>query len=240
MKLEETIEVGEQVDVSIRVSVASRHWRSAAYMVDRAAELEQAGYTGDASRFIHTAYVTGAVTLSVCFLEAAINEFLLDCSGTGALPDDIAALDPASRGVVGLLWQYLGERGALLDKYQAALGAFALVSPSAKPFDPGVSPYQAAEIVVRLRNTLVHSRSESTLVGSSNPDVEIPEHKLVRQLRSRCKPNEFVTGLSFPDTLLSADCARFAHESCDRLASEFFTRVGMRARYATLERPTGR
>jgi hypothetical protein len=238
MQLEESIEVGEQVNVGIRVSVASRHWRSAAYMVNRAADLELAGYTGDASRFIHTAYVTGAVTLSVSFLEAAINEFMLDCCGTGAQPDDIAALDPASRRVVGLLWQHLGEKGAILEKYQAALGAFALGNPSVKALDTGSAPYQDAALVTRLRNTLVHSKAESTLVGSSNPDIEIPEQKLVTQLRGRCKVNTFVSGLSFPDTILSADCARFAHQSCDAPAAEFFTRVGMKPRYAALERPT--
>jgi hypothetical protein len=58
--LSEEVSAGDQVDVAVRIAVATRHWQSAGYMAARA-EVERLGHTSADSRAIHGAYVTGAV-----------------------------------------------------------------------------------------------------------------------------------------------------------------------------------
>jgi hypothetical protein len=108
-----------------------------------------------------------------------------------------------------------------LDKYVAALACC-----SAHPLDRGAAPFQDAELLVRLRNALMHFTPRS--VAEDDP------HELGDILKKRFKPNPLM-GQSgnpyFPDKCLGAGCAAWAFRSAKAYSDEFYERIRVTPNY---------
>jgi hypothetical protein len=184
---------------------AARDWEK------KAAAIEEA-HGGD-SKFDreHRAYVLGGVTSSAFFLEAMINELFQDASEGHGVDGD-GYLAPLSARTIELMagWWAVSDAGSerVLEKYQLLL-----LFADQPRFDRGAEPYQGAAELIRLRNALVHYRSESV-----SADVD---HRFERTLHGRFPDNRLMSGSGnpwWPDHALGAGCAEWAYVSAKALA----------------------
>ncbi len=159
----------------------------------------------------HRAYVLGAVISAAAFLEAMINELFQDANDNYGIKGDgyIAPLSQRTRELMAGWWASSGEGfERVLEKYELLL-LFA-----AQPqLDKGAEPYQSADLLIKLRNALVHYKSESV-----SADIE---HRFTKALRGRFDDNRLMEGSGnpwWPDHALGAGCAQWAFESAMALA----------------------
>ena len=151
----------------------------------------------------HRTFVVGSIVLSASFVEATINEVYQDASDN---PQSyITALPPESLTALAVFWKESGEdqdrpAGGALLKYQVAL-----VLCRKPPFDRGTQSFQNAQLLIRLRNYLIHYKPE--WIGTSE------SHKLGEQLQQRdFQPNSLSVGSAnpyFPDKCLGYGCANW-------------------------------
>lgn len=145
-----------------------------------------------------------AVTASVAFLEATVNELLhaarhLGLQGSGKLP-------AAERETLILLADVI-DRENLKDKFDLILKFL-----RRQPMASGAQPCQDAWLLIDLRNKLVHQRPEF------NPPLDEPSKKtesmkLEAKLRYAFTPNNPFFGPGnafFPDHCLGHACAVWA------------------------------
>ena len=197
---------------------------SARDFASKAAAIES-GHSGD-SRFDieHRAYVVGAVVSAAAFLEAMINELFQDAHDGHGVEDDgnIAALLPRTRELMAGWWAASGEGfERVLEKYQLSV-----LFADQPGLDRGAEPYQGAGLLIKLRNTLVHYKSESVSV-----DVE---HRFAKDLRGRFADNRLMEGSGnawWPDHALGAGCAQWAFESAKALADAVADALRIRPNY---------
>jgi hypothetical protein len=114
------------IAVSYRTNFSVTHALSAARLAREAATLERTAVTPDPAIGMIRACATGAVMVSVAFLEGTINEFFLDLVEDKA-PDSWKATLPEDRRSLAVrLWGSAGvERLPTLAKFDAALDLFA-------------------------------------------------------------------------------------------------------------------
>jgi hypothetical protein len=215
-------EVG-YVRAALRTHLSKNHLAGVRLFRDRAEAIEDqnphSGVDG-ATREEHRAYIVGAIMLAVGYLEATINEAYTDAS-EGHLAQLQGASAEAIESWAGL-WK-LGsiDRASVLEKFQIALivGRF-------KPFDRGAEPYQSANLLVKLRNELVHFRP----AWASGTDEHGRSAELERRLQRRFPTNPFVAEGNpfFPDKCLSHGAAAWAESASTEFAREFFSRVGVK------------
>jgi hypothetical protein len=203
----------------MRVYYSSYHLWAAQKFAERAAEVERRSLEIPRFDIEQRAYVTGAILSAVAFMEAAINELFQDVADNEE--SYISPLDGRSRDLIRAFWELSGEKTRALEKYQMALtfcGCHQLAT--------GAQPYQDAELVIRLRNELMHYKPE-TLGGGA-------QHKLVRRLPNKFPDNPLMLGSAnpyFPDKCLGSGCAKWAVQSTKGFADEFFQRIGMCPNY---------
>ncbi len=114
---------------------------------------------------------------------------------------------------------------SLMDKYQLALRFCEI-----KPFNECENPYQDANLVVRLRNTLIHYKPESI-----SPDRD---HKLSKQLNGKFPQNGLMIKSGnpyFPDKLLGCGCAIWSWRSMELLADSFFQEISIEPNYKKVD-----
>jgi len=230
-KIHDRITVRDAVTVRSRAHFSIQHVLSAAYFARQALEVER-NYFGvyDAAMInAHRASVTGAILMSVSFLEAAINEFFADTVDNpyGTVKD----LDPDLRSLLAEMWAMKVPRTSkysILEKYDIALTLMRRA-----PFDKGTSPYQEVSILVQLRNVMVHYEPEWITGYSTNPGAKVTEHKFQKSLQGRFPLNPLTSANNpfFPDQCFSHGCAAWAVESTVSFADAFFARMGLAAPY---------
>ncbi len=212
-----------RVRVGLR-SYYSTHFLAAAQdAADEAADLEAELLGQHDRRFSlrHRGLVLTAVIESVAFLEAVINEVLQDATD-GHITEKLEGVDSEVRRSWAGIWEALGqgETGRNLERYQAAL-----IAAGVEPFDKGAEPWQSAQLLVQLRNHLVHYKPAT--VYSDEPE------KLVTRLEHKLDPNPLSTNTGQVDGWLSAECARWAVDSAVALVGAFADRTGARPNYMT-------
>lgn len=203
----------------------STHLLWAARHFGQEAAVIESRHEGD-SRFDieHRAAVLGAVTSSAAFLEAMINELFQDASdGHGTAGDGyLAPLAARTHELMAGWWAESGEGfEKVLRKYQMLL-----LFCDEPILDRGAEPYQSADLVIKLRNTIMHYRSETV-----SADVE---HRLAKGLRGRFPDNLLMTGSGnawWPDHALGAGCADWAFKSVKALADHVSHAVGIVPNY---------
>lgn len=187
---------------------AARHFSRLATIEERA--------NGSILGARHRAYVLNAITSSVSFLEAAINEMFQDVADH----DDHPVLDSHTIGALRSFWRISNEGQrylGVLDKYDLAR---TLARRSA--LDRGTGLWADVSTLVQLRNWIVHSKPEDF--------SDIAERSLAKRLRGRFTPNALTIGWNlpfFPDHALSAGCAMWAHETAFSYVEAFCRSMGL-------------
>jgi len=197
----------------------STHLLFAAHYAAWEAEQREELLSSDRPRFDprHRAFVLSAVTSSVAFLEAAINEVLQDAAD-GHLTEKIANVPAQVRSSWSAFWLGLdaGRRGEVLEKYQSALHL-----ANSQQFPEGAEPYQSARLLIRTRNLLLHFKPE-TKWSDEDPG------NLVQGLGTKVPRNPQVADHGAPtsiEDLLSAGFARWAVGSVHSFTEAFAERT---------------
>lgn len=172
----------------------------------------------------HRAYVITAVLESVAFMEAAINELFADAADDHATVAESIAVPV--RNSMRAFWDATrsGEV-TLLRKYDAAL-----TLNGHEPFGHGTNPYQGADLLVKLRNWLMHYRPQS--LSHRAP------HGLEARLKGKFADNELLIGAGntwFPDHALGAGCAQWACECAVAIVDELTAKIGVALNYQSIE-----
>ncbi len=198
----------------VKHNFSKQHLQAAAFFAAEAQAIEATIRQPDETQpSRHRAYVTAAVLSAVAFLEASINELYLS-----AIDQDLTNLptfDARLSQLFAQFWEDV-ERYPILHKYQIAL-----LLAGKDRFDRGMSPYQDAENVVKLRDCLVHYKPEW--------DDEAGQHQKLEDRLSKkfaLNPYALAGSLWFPHQCLGAGCAQwsvtmtrsFSDEFCDRLS----------------------
>jgi hypothetical protein len=191
----------------------------------------EAKHTGKSTFDVrHRAYVTSSILSSAAFLEAMINELFQD-----AHDGHQSYIAPISHTAQALMKEYwaakeLGtDRLSILDKYQIAL-----IVAGHQPFPKGANPYQDAQVLVRLRNDLIHFKP-----ASLSSDDELTN--LASELKKRKFPgNRLMRGAGnayFPDHALGHGCAEWALAAATRLADQFSSTMNITPNYQRVTFP---
>ncbi len=214
----------EGESVLIRPYFSIQHLFSAVHFANLSKEIEE-NYTGRCSDnmfIIHRAYVTNGIFSSVAFLEATINEVFSDADSnvTGVVRD----LNPESIQLLRNLWKHGIPRTAgypVIKKYQIAL----LLSGK-KEFNSGLKPYQDVDILIKLRNSLIHYEPDWEATGAEG---FMKGKNISKRFSGRFKLNPLTGGKNplFPDKILSAGCAKWAVKVSMQFADEFFLNIGL-------------
>jgi hypothetical protein len=189
---------------SISHFVAAANFSRQARKIERMESFEESQkirYFGE-----HRGYVSSAVLLSVAFLEAAINELFSDCA---ANVEVVVKQLPAARDMA-LLWKHGVPKTAkyrVIDKYDKALEICG--KPKLNTKSDLVRDF---ELLVRLRNALMHYEPESILTYKSGKREQNEIHSFETAFKGKFQENP-LTGDSnafYPDKLLGHGCAWWA------------------------------
>lgn len=198
--------------------------RIAAFLANKALQVETDS-SGSPDRFLaHDAYVNSSIIASVAFLEAVANDVWSEL-GMGAS----GRTWPERKRVFSRLWTLGIPRTAaypVLEKYQVAL-----VLTGQEPFDRGASPYQDAQVLISLRNELIHYEPTFQPVEGPPADEQpYPPHKLVGRLKDRFHLNPMCAPHApmWPYKLLGAGCASWAVMSTVIFVEAFADRFPIR------------
>ncbi len=173
------------------------------------------------------AFVIAAIFSTVAFLECTMNEFF---SEIGNNKDFLKLYGDDKATLINRLWNWKYPRTAsfpILQKYQIALTLC-----DKEPFDTGCSPYQFVELLIKLRNYLIHAEPEDiTLftVGEIEPH-ENSFDKLSGGLMGKFPTNKLFENTSnpfFPDKCLGHGCVEWGIKSSLEFTDEFFARIGL-------------
>lgn len=154
----------------------------------------------------HRGYVSSAVLLSVAFLEAAINELFSDCA---ANVEVVVKQLPTARDLA-LLWKHGVPKTAkyrVIEKFDIALEA----SGKSK-LDKKSALVREFELLVKLRNALMHYEPESILTFTNGKRQQSEIHSFETAFKGKFKENP-LTGEAnafYPDKLLGHGCAWWA------------------------------
>jgi hypothetical protein len=202
-----------------RANLSYQHMQDAIHLMELSKDCEAAnlGKSFEDGDFFnhHRAYVVGAIMTSCASVEALINEFYLDA--TDNLLDSIIGND--SQALLTELWKVVDEkRFPVLNKYQIALTA-----AKKSKFDTSKRPYQDVDLLIDLRNMLIHFKPEW--------DTDSKKHKQIeKKLHGRFDINPFWPKSDptfFPFKCLSHGCAIWAVRSCMNFVFQFFSLIGV-------------
>ena len=200
-------------------SFTKQHFEAARYFADCAASMEnesqKANLKDEIGKSQHRAYVVGAVVAATMAMETCINEIYLDACGKNR--QKLKGLDEQEMALLAEWWPHLEERRVkILLKYQHAL---LVVGKPALP--KGENPYQDADNLVHLRNTLTHYKPEWD------------DAKIHAEIRARLEVKFDVNPLApdaylwFPEQCLGSGCAKWAVSTAEAFVSVFCTRLGI-------------
>lgn len=216
--------------VSVRTSYSSDHIRSAVIFARKSAEIEAAFDFGHRNE--NGAFVMASIFAATAFLETTINELFADAAEDGET--DIKKADSDVAALMANLWTLDVPRTAsfsILKKYQIALAL-----AKKESFSAGTSIYQNVDLVITLRNYLIHAEPENITwftVGKIEPHKPT-SRKLAEGLKGKFPVNKLMEGFGnpfFPDKCLGHGCAKWAIESCVTFTDEFFSKMGLKAPY---------
>jgi hypothetical protein len=214
-KIEGTLpQLTSELDLRQKSAFAIQHLMAAARFARMCGKVELENADKPLGNFYNEeiALVSATVLLSVASLESNINEFLSE-------PQNLfPQLNPEGCSVLVRLF----EKENIIDKYQKVL-----VIHGIEPFEPGADPYQNVDVLIKLRNALVHFKPEWH-------DEQIEHRKLGERLRWKFALNPFIpegTGVLFPQRCMSYGCAKWAVESSLAFMKAFSERMGVPFRF---------
>ncbi|MER7436150.1 hypothetical protein ABT341_15685 [Pseudonocardia alni] len=173
-------------------------------------------------------HVIAAITESVAFVEALVNELFTDVS-EGHNDERLAVFPEDAKRRMAQYWRTInsGKTGSILDKYDSALFL------NDKPIlDRGAEPYQSMRLLVRLRNWTVHYYPSN--VSEATP------HELGVKLEGRFESNALMATSGnawFPDKALGAGCSRWSVETALAFVDNFVESFSYEPNYRVIEYP---
>ena len=175
---------------------------AAARFSRRVAELEESNRSQEFGSFWEEILHNSIASIMCCSssLEAYANELFFD-RGT--------VFPKFSTPLLDNLWETY-ERKTTLEKFE-----FALLLSEKPSIDKGSTPYRDVQIVVELRNALVHFKPEW--------DTQADRHlKLSKKLENKFDPSPFLNDkLIFPRRWATHGCTSWGVHSCLKFAAEF-------------------
>jgi hypothetical protein len=213
----ENVSSVDTVTVKMRTYYSLHHLR-AAWRFARLSREVESSYTGDfneQSFFEHRAYVTGSIIMSASFIEATVNELFLDTINHPN-SENASQLPEKTRDLFANTWS-LPKVDALsvLDKY-----SFALTLAGVTDFDKGSEPFQSAQLLIKVRNTLVHYVPNWASSTASTHTWERQLQAAGFSLNPMMPNNPF-----FPDQCLGYGCAKWSVEVSLAFVKEFFKKL---------------
>lgn len=220
-----TIEIRATVNPAVptvRSYFSTQHLWAANHFAHLAAECERTHARRAPKVSIqHRVYVITAVSESVAFLEATVNEILQD-----AHDDHHGYVGPLGDAKIAALSAYWGSlnRGQsyVLKKYTRTLTLC-----GGTPIAVSDPRYQDAAALVDLRNALTHYRPASVSV--------IDPHPLDAVLKGRFAPNALLdsgnAATFYPEYALGAGCAEWSVVTATAIADHFATELGLTLNY---------
>jgi hypothetical protein len=218
--LEDQAHAEDGLTVATRHYLASQHLWTSGYAAMSCRKLEAELNGVRPIDVEHRSFAVTAVLSAVAFLEALVNETYGDVADERHVSPRISQIDAGARQIMKEFWQATdsGQRANLLNKFQMAL-----LFARAESFDKGAQPYQDAQLLIDLRNALVHFRP--AWYESSEID------KLGLRLKARFKQSGLLTSNDgspwFPVKALGAPGADWAFKTCKSFADEWTTRLGI-------------
>jgi hypothetical protein len=199
----------------VRYSFTAQFVRGAALFARRAHEIEDAAdqAADEGTKSEHRAYVVAAIMQSMAALEAEVSEILLHGPGHHLGSNGI---DDSARDFLRPLVEMI-DRQETLRRYELVL--YLLQKPA---LNRGVQPYQGADLLVKLRNELVHYKSKW------GQEMERQKHfERLQQLRFENPPFIPYHGTNFfPHQILSSSCASWAVSTTTEFISTFYSLLG--------------
>lgn len=200
------------------ISLSSSFLNSASILSKKCLEIEQKIKPGNREKLIeeHQAYFYGVIFNLVSYLESYINELFVDISD-GTFHN--LNMDDTSLYQIIELWNLNIPRRAsykTIDKYEIML----IISNKPK-FDKSKRPYQDIDLLIRLRNSLIHYEPEYIELTYLNPNAQL--HKFEKALKGKFKLNPFATKLDtfYPNKIISYSCSQWALEAVKAFIKEF-------------------
>jgi hypothetical protein len=164
------------------------------------------------------AFVTGAVTFSFSYLEAAFNEFVL--TNAIAINSPLSESEKAVMRAIGM--EKLRPLG---NSHVLSLFNLALRLLGKKEIEEGGKYFQSANLVRCLRNRLVHPEPGAVVTYEQDEEKDLlVQQDIMKKLRSPLGLGKHAT---FPWDVLSSDCAKWAVRSCEDFFHEFTLRSGV-------------
>jgi hypothetical protein len=156
----------------------------------------------------------GAVVSAANFMGATINEFL-NFRVTDSHYGMSLALSGEEKSNIDSWWDPNEINMSILNKYQNALE-----KGGKTKFDETIKPFEDAQLLVYLRNQIVHYKPNWIEVGS----VEEAESTYGSKFNENQLSKSFLT--YFPNKRFGFGCAKWALESAYNLTKEFYSRMG--------------
>jgi hypothetical protein len=167
-------------------------------------------------------FVTAAIVLADSFLAAGLNEFMFfNAPATASLSDTEKARIKIVRS----------DKKKLRGKSHLQLFNLMLEILRKEEFATDHEPYKATEAVHSLRNSLVHPESGYITTFSDDPKEDLTrQHEITAKLRGYLNLDN---SDSFPASVLTSECAKWAVESCEKFFGEFVKRSGVKCGFIT-------
>jgi hypothetical protein len=200
-----------------RTSLVGHLLRASAIFVRRARAIEASAQFSDDLRTEHFGLVSAVVMQSSAALETESHEICTygpgSYLGTGGI-------DEAAR-------EFLEPLADIIDR-QNTVRRFDVILHVLRraPLDPQSSTYRNAALLARLRNELVHYKSEWTSDTDSSK-----LYRSLQQLRHVPPPFTSAETAFFPGRCLSADCAAWALQSTVAFLESVYAALGVRSRF---------
>ena len=167
----------------------------------------------------HQANVIGSVLFSVLYLESTINEFYINVTDYIDFNSDKKA---KNKKIINEFWNS-GKfvNFSILEKYQ-----YALILMDCDKFNVTVSPYQNINILISLRNYLVHYKPDWVeLKNDENNKVQIVN--LEKKLIGKFDINKIAKVYNdfFPNKYLGYGCTEWAISNSIQFVNDFYNKL---------------
>jgi len=194
--------------------LSTRHRQASDNLLEEITALSEAG----ADHNDIAPYCVALITTTGCYLECRINEFWIMAQSNGMTRPRLTEAQKSEFQEIASRSDW--RKTKTLAKYQIALATLGL-----RVFDKGGQPYQDAQVLVSLRNELVHHAPYATELTDHQRISKRPklEAKL-RTLIGEC-PHQGIKSF-FPENCLYQACAEWASKTSQKFVDEFLTRAG--------------
>lgn len=227
--MDRSVTINDSASILSAASASTRHYLSSQHLwtalhnAEQCRHLEQELAGKVAIDVTHGSHAMTSVLSAVAFLEAFVNEIYSDAADNRHQSPRVEGLDEPVQAMMAEYWTATDQGyGQVLPKYNMAL-----LFAGHQGFNKGADPYQAAEVLINLRNTLMHFKP--TWHDEGTPD------RLDKMLPSRIQQSGLLPADDgspwIPIKVLGASCAKWAPRIARALTDEWTTRLGIPRTY---------